>query len=175
MVERCGTPNDVFACHEQYKLVDQVAWMTTAGASKPLLPACTQVIIAINEIGVPEALEQGPKSGKQLATELDVHQEYLERVLRVADRLELICTMTPDGTQPHHKQYKLTQLSAVLCESHPNSVKHMVALFGDHFPVFSHLTDGIRTGQTPYMLYAKGQSHWEHMKAVPQLYTRFNK
>eukprot|EP00775_Hariotina_reticulata_P006657 gene6657-6882_t len=135
----------------------------------------SQVIITVNELGVPEALEQGPKSGKQLAAELEVHQEYLERVLRVAERLKLICSVTPNSAQPSQKLYKLTQLSAVLCESHPNSVKHMVALFGDHFPAFAHLTEGVRTGQTPYKLYAKGKSHWEHMKAVPELYTRFNK
>jgi hypothetical protein len=50
-----------------------------------------------------------------------------------------------------------------------------VGLFGDHFPVFGYLTQGVRSGQTPYKLYAKGRSHWEHMQQEPQLYTRFNK
>jgi hypothetical protein len=33
----------------------------------------------------------------------------------------------------------------------------------------------VRTGQTPYKLYAGGKSHWQHMTEVPELYTRFNK
>jgi hypothetical protein len=50
-----------------------------------------------------------------------------------------------------------------------------VGLFGDHYQAFGHLTEGVRSGQTPYKLYAKGLSHWEHMMQEPQLYTRFNK
>lgn len=121
---------------------------------------------------MPEALASGPKSGHQLAAELNVHQDYLERILRLAERLKIVRVTDHSNSI---KQYHITQLSAVLCGDHVNSVKHMVALFGDHFPVFAHLTDGVRTGQTPYRLYAKGQSHWEHMMAEPELYTRFNK
>jgi hypothetical protein len=50
-----------------------------------------------------------------------------------------------------------------------------VGLFGDHYQAFGHLSEGVRSGQTPYKLYAKGLSHWEHMMQQPQLYTRFNK
>lgn len=71
--------------------------------------------------------------------------------------------------------YHLTQLSAVLCESHVNSVKHMVLLFGEHYAAYGHLAEGVRTGQTPYKLHAGGLSHWEHMKKEPQLYESFNK
>lgn len=131
----------------------------------------SQVIITVNELGVPEALEAGPKTGQQLAQQLGVHRDYLERVLAVAERLKLVSVTGDDAA----KLYHLTQLSAVLCQSHPNSVKHMVGLFGDHFPAFAYLTEGVRSGQTPYKLYAKGLSHWEHMQQQPELYTRFNK
>lgn len=134
-----------------------------------------QVIIAISELGVPEALEQGPRTGAQLAAQLKVHQEYLERVLRVAERMKFVSISYSEPANEDTKLYSLTQLSAVLCESHPNSVKHMVGLLADHFPVFAYLTEGVRTGQTPYKLYAKGKSHWEHMMQEPELYTRFNK
>lgn len=138
------------------------------------IPSPLQVIICFSELGVPEALAKGPKTGRQLAAELKVQQDYLERVLRVAERLKVVRATYIDRSRSV-KQYHITQLSAVLCGGHVNSVKHMVGLFGDHFPAFAHLTEGVRTGQTPYKLYAKGQSHWEHMMAEPELYTRFNK
>lgn len=133
------------------------------------------MIITLVELGVPDALEKGPKTGSQLAAELRVHQPYLERVLRVAGRMAVVAVSAPHAAHPNRRQYSLTQLSAVLCESHPNSVKHMVALFGDHYAAFGHLAEGVRSGQTPYKLHAKGLSHWEHMRAVPALYERFNK
>lgn len=117
----------------------------------------------------------GPRTGQQLAAQLNVHQSYLERVLRVAERMKFVRVTYAQPGKGDSKQYHITQLSAVLCGDHVNSVKHMVGLFGDHFPVFANLTKGVRTGQTPYKLYAKGQSHWEHMLAEPELYTRFNK
>ena len=68
-----------------------------------------------------------------------------------------------------------TQLSAVLCEGHINSVKHMVLLFGDHYGAFGQLAEGVRSGQTPYKLWSGGLGHWEHMAKQPELQGRFNK
>jgi hypothetical protein len=94
-----------------------------------MLSACCQVIITMSELGVPEALEAGPKSGQQLAQQLAVHREYLERVLAVAERIKLVSVTQPQpGCGCDGNLYQLTQLSAVLCESHPNSVKHMVGV-----------------------------------------------
>lgn len=132
-------------------------------------------LITLSELGVPDELERGPQTGAALAAALGCHRDYLERVLRLCARLQLVAVSAPDPADPEARTYALTQLSAVLCESHVNSVKHMVGLFGDHFPAFAHLTEGVRSGATPYRLYAKGLSHWEHMTAQPELYTRFNK
>jgi hypothetical protein len=159
-----------------------------------------QAIITMTQLGIPDALEHGPKTSQQLATELKVHQPYLERLLRLCDRIGLVSITQPkqasaaagsngssgskgtreswSSSRVHISEgqlYHLTQLSAVLCESHVNSVKHMVLLFGDHFVAFSHLTEGIRSGQTPYKLFAGGLSHWEHMRKEPELYDKFNK
>ena len=166
-----------------------------------------QAIITMTQLGIPDALEHGPKTSQQLATELKVHQPYLERLLRLCDRIGVVSITQPkasptaaaaaagsngssgssgskgtreswSSSRVHISEgqlYHLTQLSAVLCESHVNSVKHMVLLFGDHFVAFSHLTEGIRSGQTPYKLFAGGLSHWEHMRKEPELYERFNK
>lgn len=147
-------------------------------------------------------MEHGPKTSLQLATELKLHQPYLERLLRLSERIGLVEITSPkaaaasgssgssggssgSGRTSHSSSrvhineggqlYHLTQLSAVLCESHVNSVKHMVLLFGDHFAAFAHLSEGVRSGQTPYKLHAGGLSHWEHMRKEPQLYERFNK
>jgi hypothetical protein len=80
---------------------------------------------------VPEALEGGPKSGQQLAQQLGVHRDYLERMLAVSERIKLVSVTQPQPGNAEAKLYQLTQLSAVLCESHPNSVKHMVGARGD--------------------------------------------
>ena len=108
----------------------------------------SQVLFAINELGVPEALEQGPCSGAQLAAVCGCHQPYLERVLRLAARLQLVGVSEPPGAtagDPGARMYSLTQLSAVLCSSHPNSVKAMVSLFADHYAPFERLADGVRS------------------------------
>ena len=130
-----------------------------------------QAVITLAELEIPDQLRHGPKTAKQLAFDLNLHQDYLARLLRLADRMGFIATKTNNGV----KQYELTSISAVLCEDHVNSVKHLVRLFGDQWPAFHHLPEGIRSGKTPYTLYAKGASHWQHMKEVPELYTRFNK
>lgn len=153
------------------------------------------------QLGIPDALEHGPKTSQQLAAELKLHQPYLERLLRLAERIGLVeieqpknrptpaaaATGSNDGrsgrlswssSSVHISEgqlYHLTALSAVLCESHVNSVKHMVLLFGDHYAPFGHLSEGVRTGQTPYKLYAGGLSHWDHMKKETELYERFNR
>jgi hypothetical protein len=137
-----------------------------------------QVLFAINELGVPEALEQGPCSGAQLAAVCGCHQPYLERVLRLAARLQLVGVSEPPGAtagDPGARMYSLTQLSAVLCSSHPNSVKAMVSLFADHYAPFERLVDGVRRGETPYRLYSGGKSHWDHMREHPKLLQRFNR
>lgn len=118
-------------------------------------------------------------NGSELAVALDLHQGYMERVLRVAERLQLLkITEIPNKSDPlgaPTRVYELTQLSAVLCEDHPNSVKYMVQLMGDHFQPAGCLGEGVRTGKTPYMLWAHGQTHWQHMTAEPELYERFNR
>jgi hypothetical protein len=108
---------------------------------------------------------------QQLASELKVHEPYLGRLLRFTARIGFLKTSKKGGVLT----YDLNQLSAVLTEGHPNSVKHMVRLFGDHWQAFGRLSEGVRTGQTPYKLYSGGKSHWQHMTEVPELYTRFNK
>jgi hypothetical protein len=130
-----------------------------------------QAVITLAELEIPDQLRHGPKTAKQLACDLNLHQDYLARLLRLADRMGFISTTKKDGV----KHYELTSVSAVLCEDHVNSVKHLVRLFGDQWPAFHHLPEGIRSGKTPYTLYANGANHWQHMKAVPELYTRFNK
>ncbi|KAI8476834.1 MAG: O-methyltransferase-domain-containing protein [Monoraphidium minutum] len=71
--------------------------------------------------------------------------------------------------------YELTSLSAVLCEAHPNSVKAMVSLFGDHYGAAGCLLEGVRSGKTPYEVWSGGPGHWAHMDAVPELRARFNR
>lgn len=207
-------------------------------------PHSIQAVITLTQLGVPDALEHGPKTSEQLAAELKVNQPFLERLLRLSERMGLIditdppeavtveaavaaaaaaaaaadaaigadtttttAVVAPRGTRGSSSSgnkgrsswssgssnkgrtswssssvhisegqlYHLTQLSAVLCESHVNSVKHMVLLFGEHFVPFSYLTQGIKTGETPYKLYSGGLSHWEHMQKEPELYEQFNK
>lgn len=128
-------------------------------------------MITLAELEIPDQLRHGPKTAKQLASDLGLNEGYLSRLLRMADRMGFIATTTKDGM----KHYELTSISAVLCEDHVNSVKHLVRLFGDQWPAFHHLPEGIRSGKTPYTLYTNGLNHWQHMKEVPELYTRFNK
>ncbi|GBF98937.1 hydroxyneurosporene methyltransferase [Raphidocelis subcapitata] len=71
--------------------------------------------------------------------------------------------------------FGLTQLSAVLCEDHPNCVAAMVSLFSDHCGPASELLEGVRSGRTPYELWSGGRSHWDHMAAEPELLARFNR
>jgi hypothetical protein len=199
-------------------------------------PPPPQVLISLTQLGVPDALRSGPKSGAQLAAEVGAHLPYLLRVLRAAERMGLLAAAKaartsadssrgsagaaaakggPDsgkgrvqlvlqdgsgssaassdsGGSADNQQaqaevvaeteeegadvlYELTQLSAVLCGDHPNSVRAMVLLFGDHYAPFGHLAEGVRGGRTAYELWSGGLGHWEHMAQQPALLERFNR
>jgi len=177
-----------------------LAQPATAKASPTPLPMnhAQQILFTVNELSVPELLhESGPMTGAQLAAATGANREYLERVLRAAARMGLISMSHPAvktaaargakpaaaaaGTKPPGRfdlggaVYGLTQLSAVLCDAHPNSVKAMVSLFADHYGPAGRLLEGVRQGAVPYELFSGGRSHWDHMAAEPELYSRFNK
>jgi hypothetical protein len=99
----------------------------------PQTAAALQAVITLAELSVPDQLLSGPKTVQQLASELKVHEPYLGRLLRLCARIGFL--KTGKCKQSGVLTYDLNQLSAVLTESHPNSVKHMVRLFGDHWQV----------------------------------------
>lgn len=187
--------------------------------------------MVVNELGIPDLLaDKGPMTAAQLAAATGAHREYLQRVLRAADRIGIVRTVRTElvsGSPAAVKQqaarrrageaqaanqrrqqlrpkgkdegrqlaapgaegrfprgrfdlgdavvYDLTQLSAVMTERHPNSVKAMVSLFWDHYGPAGSLLEGVKTGRTPYEVYSGGKTHWQHMGDVPELYARFNR
>lgn len=137
------------------------------------------------ELGIPDLLKNAPMTGQELASGIKAHQEYLESLLRLAVRMGLVNvtetspsskldSMLDSATAPQ-KTYHLTDISAALCEDHPNSVKYMVQMTGDNFGAGAYLAQGIKQGKAPYTLYSGGVTYWQHMTKVPELHARFNR
>ncbi|KAL9649509.1 hypothetical protein ABK040_007670 [Willaertia magna] len=70
-------------------------------------------------------LKAGPKSCHTLAKELQLQENELFRLLRAATALGLLSFNTDKQT------YELTELSTILTEDHPRSLKSFSLMFGE--------------------------------------------
>eukprot|EP00884_Botryococcus_braunii_P004942 jgi/Botrbrau1/14449/Bobra.0014s0094.1 len=124
----------------------------------------SHVVYALTDLGVAEALADGPLSIEELCHALGgvVCQDRLYRVLRTAINFGLFAEVRQKG-QP--LRYRNNRLSAVLREEHEQSQKYLIlSLLGPlgYTPVMSSIGWGIRTGQDIFKhAFPSGGSHWD--------------
>src|SRR4051812_40559742 len=101
-----------------------------------------QNITAVADLGIADALADGPASGEELARQLSVDADALARVLRALIGIGIF-------RQRRDGRYELNALADTLRTDSPVSMAGMARWVGSpqHREHWSHLTDAIRTGR----------------------------
>ncbi|MCB9797111.1 MAG: hydroxyneurosporene methyltransferase [Alphaproteobacteria bacterium] len=121
----------------------------------------TQCVQAALELGVADALDDGPQSAEALAEALGAQAGPLSRVLDVLIRLGLF-TRLEDGRYAHNED------SRCLSAAHENSMADLFRFCGrESYQTFGHLEQAVRTGQ-PVFAEAWGKPFWQHLRDEPQ-------
>ena len=120
-------------------------------------------IAAAADLGVADALADGPLSGEQLANRVGVDAEALGRLMRAVIGIGIF-RQRSDG------RYALTPLAETLCTDAPVSMAGMAQWVGSpqHRERWSHLTDAIRTGQ-PVVPELRGKPIFEYLADEAEL------
>ncbi|MFE9580293.1 methyltransferase [Nocardia sp. NPDC006044] len=128
----------------------------------------TQAIHAAAELGVADALADGPRSGAELATAVGADEDALHRLLRLLIG-HGIFTRRRDG------RYALTPMARALRRDADVSLRDAALFFGCaiHRENWSHLVDAVRTGK-PVGPALHGMSFFEHARADRGLGTLFD-
>jgi hypothetical protein len=101
------------------------------------LSRCLHVIA---DLGVADALDDGPRPVAELASSVGAHPEALGRILRL---LSAHGVFEPDGDSVRH-----SPASRLLRSDHPRSVRPLVRMFGlpINWAIFGELEHAVRTG-----------------------------
>ncbi|WP_433662907.1 methyltransferase [Nocardia sp. CA-128927] len=128
----------------------------------------TQAIHAAAELGVADALADGPRSGAELARTVGADEDALHRLLRLLIG-HGIFTRRRDG------RYALTPMARALRRDVDVSLRDAALFFGSpiHRDNWSHLADAVRTGK-PVGAALHGMSFFEHARTDRTLGTLFD-
>ena len=133
----------------------------------------SQIIAAVTELGIADALTSTEgQTAQQLATALGI--KSADKLFRLLSAAASYGVFTPrqgrkDGVVTFHNN----ALSAVLCEDHPNSVKHFIK--GQQFLAvpFGYLAEGLRQDRPPFEL-AHNKNVWQYLNERPELEHEFS-
>jgi hypothetical protein len=103
-------------------LADRLVPAEVAVFEQSIGTAVTQSLAALVEIGVADALAEGPATAADLAARLDVDEDHLHRVLRAGAVLRLV-KLSRDG------RFALTRNGRVLASGAPDTVAPWLRYF----------------------------------------------
>lgn len=128
-------------------------------------------VFAATELGISEALREGPKTVHQLAQELKVNQEYLLRLLRA---LETIGVFSEEeeannlGGGSSSSVWTQTPMSSLLDRKHPHSLAYAVLMLGsEQFQAYGHLSKALKEGRSAFEI-TFGQPMWDYNRQRPE-------
>ena len=127
-----------------------------------------QAITAAADLGIADALADGPLSADELATAVDADVDALRRLLRALISRDIF-RQRPDG------RYDLTPMADALRHDAEVSMAGWVQWVGapQHREHWSHLTDAIRTGRS-VMPELYGKPLFDYLASEPELGETFN-
>jgi DNA-binding transcriptional ArsR family regulator len=128
----------------------------------------SQAITAAADLGIADALADGPLSAEELATAVGADADALGRLLRALSSRGIF-RRRRDG------RYELTPLADTLRSDAPMSVAGMARFVGSpqHREHWSHFTDAIRTGE-PAVPKLRGKPMFEYLADEPEFAAIFN-
>ncbi|KAI8475395.1 MAG: O-methyltransferase-domain-containing protein [Monoraphidium minutum] len=120
----------------------------------------SQVLFTLVELGVPEALQAGPRTATALAAACGAARpEWLARVLAAADE----CGFWRDG----EFEYSSNAITACLARGHRSSVADMVRLYQYNYESAAALPESIRRGVPSHEL-RSGGGFWAQLAGDPK-------
>ncbi|MBJ6759455.1 helix-turn-helix domain-containing protein [Myxococcaceae bacterium JPH2] len=121
-----------------------------------------QAVHAAAELGLADALAQGPATPAQLAQRLGLHADATHRLLNALVVLDLVSVS--DGT------FGLTEQGAFLCSDSPKSRRAWARLMGGDsvWRAWGKLTDCVRTGAPAYAAGERRTSETETFDALAE-------
>jgi hypothetical protein len=101
----------------------------------------TQCLRVAMRFRVADQLNNGPKACSDMARALDVNADALYRVMRLLASKQIFKELPG-------RRFELTPAAALLRTGAKNSLRAFIDLLTDqHWPIWEHLIDGVRTGQ----------------------------
>jgi SAM-dependent methyltransferase len=127
----------------------------------------TQLLHAAVRLGIPDALQDGPRSALELAALTGVDPVSLDRTLRGLVALEIL-DLDTEG------RFRETPESALLCSNVSGSLKDGLLLYGGvYYQAWSSLPEALRTGDNAFAL-TFGTPFWEYLSQHPELAATFS-
>ena len=126
----------------------------------------SQIIVAINDLGVADALGNSGQTAQHLAEVLNIHDaDKLSRLLSAAASFGVF------AARQGHKSEAITfhnnALSAVLRQDHPNTVTHTIkGGMQSLYSPFGHIAEGLRQDKVPFFV-AHRQDLWQYLNGRP--------
>lgn len=100
----------------------------------------SQAIYVTAKLGIADALDGNPKSGKEIADAVGADEDSLARLMRVLCMLGL-CQVT------RSQKFELMTLGRALQSRVPGSLRSMVLTLGEvHYEAWGHLRESVQTG-----------------------------
>ena len=129
----------------------------------------SQILYAGVQLGVFDALANGPRNAVSVASELGVDAGMLYRLMRALGSLELF---HEDNTQT----FSLTPLGELLCRDHPHTLRGMTLLEEgpEHYAAWKHLSALITEGQQNAFVREFGQPGFAYALQHPSYGAVFN-
>ena len=130
-------------------------------------PWVGKAVSAAAELGVADGLADGPRTGAELADELRVRREPLERLLRLLAAVGLV--------HDDAGRYTLTPTGELLGSAHPASMREQALLYDSHYfrEAWDRLAEGVRTGVRPFEA-AFGEDVFSFIASRPEEARRFS-
>jgi hypothetical protein len=120
-----------------------------------------QVLMVGTELGLADALLDGPKTVEELAEATGTHAPSLVRIVRALVSLGILGEQMPG-------QYSNTPLSLHLCKDSPGSLREFLLFFHRDWAwsIWNELLYSVKTGQSA-MRHAHGMGIWEYVDRHP--------
>ena len=121
-----------------------------------------QAVAAFAELGVADALADGPRAAKDIATKVGANPDALHRLMR---GVASVGVLTHEGGG----KYALTPVGDCLRSNVPGSMRSMIIaeMAPGHWLPWGHFVESVRTGK-PMTEKALGMKAWDYYKANPE-------
>lgn len=126
----------------------------------------SQIIVAINDLGVADILGNSGQTAQHLAEVLNIPDaDKLSRLLSAAASFGVLTAQK--GHESEAITFRNNALSAVLRQDHPNTVTHTIkGQMPSLYLPFGQIAEGLRQNRVPFHV-AHGQEFWQYLNERP--------